>query len=166
MTQKSPTNQNLVSIVLIVFVRFWLFVKLKKCFWLFFIQISIYRNVDSFDYSGNNSIQLNFKLLRYFKNEKINNKIPFWLLRLEISCDNSCHGCEVVVKLDLLPHHLKECEHNPKRPVTCTQGCGQTVAKDEMKVKKDLGGIKLIRDTFIWILISLMWIRMEVSFNA
>ena len=53
---------------------------------------------------------------------------------LEISCDNQGHGCDVVVKLDLLPHHLKECEHNPKRPVTCNQGCGQTVAKDEMKV--------------------------------
>ena len=62
----------------------------------------------------------------------------FFVYRLEISCDNACHGCEVIVKLDLLPHHLKECEHNPKRPVTCTQGCGQTVAKDEMKVKLDL----------------------------
>ena len=59
----------------------------------------------------------------------------FIFFRLDISCDNQCHGCDVIVKLDLLPHHLKECEHNPKRPVTCTQGCGQTVAKDEMKVK-------------------------------
>ena len=36
--------------------------------------------------------------------------------------------------MDLLPHHLKECEHNPKKPVSCLQGCGLTVPKDEMKV--------------------------------
>ena len=39
-----------------------------------------------------------------------------------------------MVKLDLLPHHLKECEHNPKKKVSCEQGCGLTVPKDEMKV--------------------------------
>ena len=54
--------------------------------------------------------------------------------RLEISCDNQSYGCEVITKLDLLPHHLKECEHNPKKPVSCLQGCGLTVPKDEMKV--------------------------------
>ena len=38
----------------------------------------------------------------------------------------------MVVKLDSLSHHLKECEHNPKKPVPCSQGCGLTVPKDEM----------------------------------
>ena len=56
------------------------------------------------------------------------------LARLEISCDNASYGCEVITKLDLLPHHLKDCEHNPKKPVSCLQGCGLTVPKDEMKV--------------------------------
>ena len=37
-----------------------------------------------------------------------------------------------MVKLDNLSHHLKECEHNPKKPVPCSQGCGLTVPKDEM----------------------------------
>jgi E3 ubiquitin-protein ligase NRDP1 len=77
-------------------------------------------------------------LLDFVRLKKMMFRMEILTFRLEISCDNSCHGCEVVVKLDLLPHHLKECEHNPKRPVTCTQGCGQTVAKDEMKVKEGL----------------------------
>ena len=47
-------------------------------------------------------------------------------------CDNELYGCSVVVKLDSLSHHLKECEHNPKKPVPCSQGCGLTVPKDEM----------------------------------
>ena len=47
-------------------------------------------------------------------------------------CDNELYGCSVVVKLDTLSHHLKECEHNPKKPVPCSQGCGLTVPKDEM----------------------------------
>ena len=55
------------------------------------------------------------------------------LSRLEIACDNVDHGCEVVSRLDLLPRHLKECQHNPKRPVSCDKGCGFTVPKDEMK---------------------------------
>ena len=60
--------------------------------------------------------------------------------RLEISCDNQSYGCDVMIKLDLLPHHLKECEHNPKKKVSCEQGCGLTVPKDEMKVTIDLFG--------------------------
>jgi len=54
------------------------------------------------------------------------------LYRLEIRCDNQEYGCTAVVKLDLLPIHVKECDHNPKKPVACTQGCGLTVPKDEM----------------------------------
>ena len=66
------------------------------------------------------------------------NRLFFVIFRLEISCDNQSYGCEVMIKLDLLPHHLKECEHNPKKKVSCEQGCGLTVPKDEMKVTIDL----------------------------
>ncbi len=54
------------------------------------------------------------------------------LARLEVSCDNESSGCAVVCKLDLLSHHLKECEHNPKRAVLCDKGCGLAVPKDEL----------------------------------
>ena len=40
----------------------------------------------------------------------------------------------MVVNLDRLESHLKECEHNPKRPVQCEQGCGMVVPMDEVKV--------------------------------
>lgn len=53
--------------------------------------------------------------------------------RLCISCENSTYGCTMVVKLDTLASHLEECEHNPKRPVTCEQGCGLVIPKDEVK---------------------------------
>ncbi|XP_023232739.1 E3 ubiquitin-protein ligase NRDP1 isoform X2 [Centruroides vittatus] len=55
------------------------------------------------------------------------------LSRLQISCDNSSFGCTVVVKLDRLAMHREECEHNPKRPVPCEQGCGLVIPKDELK---------------------------------
>lgn len=29
--------------------------------------------------------------------------------------------------------HLEECEHNPKRPLPCEQGCGLIIPKDELK---------------------------------
>jgi len=54
------------------------------------------------------------------------------LARCDIRCDNEEFGCDVVVKLDILAMHLKECEHNPKKPVPCALGCGLTVPKDEM----------------------------------
>lgn len=53
---------------------------------------------------------------------------------MEITCDNAGHGCTAVVKLDLLSHHLKDCEFNPRRPVVCTLGCGQSVPKEELAV--------------------------------
>ena len=54
--------------------------------------------------------------------------------RLEIRCDNHSHGCESVLRLDNLSGHLKECAHNPKRPVACDKGCGMTtIPKDEMR---------------------------------
>lgn len=39
-----------------------------------------------------------------------------------------------IVKLDMLATHLLECEHNPKKPVHCTEGCGLVIPKDELKV--------------------------------
>ncbi|XP_063240199.1 E3 ubiquitin-protein ligase NRDP1 isoform X2 [Bacillus rossius redtenbacheri] len=55
------------------------------------------------------------------------------LSRLCITCDNAGHGCGCVVKLDSLASHLVECEHNPKRPVPCEQGCGLVIPKDELR---------------------------------
>ncbi|PSN30920.1 E3 ubiquitin-protein ligase NRDP1 [Blattella germanica] len=55
------------------------------------------------------------------------------LSRLCITCDNASYGCTSVMKLDALTSHLEECEHNPKRPVPCEQGCGLVIPKDELK---------------------------------
>ncbi|XP_044017483.1 E3 ubiquitin-protein ligase NRDP1 isoform X1 [Aphidius gifuensis] len=55
------------------------------------------------------------------------------LARLSISCDNMIYGCQIVIKLDNLVAHLKECDYNPKRPVSCEQGCGLIIPKDELK---------------------------------
>jgi hypothetical protein len=54
----------------------------------------------------------------------------------------------------LLPHHLKDCEHNPKRPVACTQGCGQTVAKDEMKVGRLFWSVVVFVFVFVSIVVA------------
>lgn len=53
------------------------------------------------------------------------------LSRLNISCDNQIYGCTQVLKLDALQSHLEECEHNPKRPLPCDNGCGFIIPKDE-----------------------------------
>ncbi|KFQ63369.1 E3 ubiquitin-protein ligase NRDP1, partial [Pelecanus crispus] len=50
------------------------------------------------------------------------------LSKLQITCDNAVFGCTAVVRLDNLMSHLNDCEHNPKRPVTCEQGCGAVPA--------------------------------------
>uniref|UniRef100_A0A8D9EG61 E3 ubiquitin-protein ligase NRDP1 n=1 Tax=Cacopsylla melanoneura TaxID=428564 RepID=A0A8D9EG61_9HEMI len=55
------------------------------------------------------------------------------LSRLVISCDNASYGCTTAVKLDSYATHLTECEHNPKRPVQCEQGCGSVIPMDELK---------------------------------
>ncbi|XP_067686819.1 E3 ubiquitin-protein ligase NRDP1-like [Haliotis asinina] len=55
------------------------------------------------------------------------------LSRLHIKCDNASYGCMAVIKLDLLQSHVQECEHNPKKPVHCEQGCGLIIPKDELK---------------------------------
>ena len=56
------------------------------------------------------------------------------LSRLQITCDNVLYGCTAVVKLDALASHLLECEHNPKKPVHCMEGCGLVIPKDELEV--------------------------------
>ncbi|KAJ8320414.1 hypothetical protein KUTeg_002001 [Tegillarca granosa] len=43
------------------------------------------------------------------------------LSRLQLTCDNAAYGCTVI------------CEHNPKKPVHCVNGCGLVVPKDELK---------------------------------
>lgn len=55
------------------------------------------------------------------------------LSRLSINCDNAQYGCTRTLKLDSLAAHLEECEHNPKRPLPCEQGCGLIIPKDELK---------------------------------
>jgi len=55
------------------------------------------------------------------------------LSRLNITCDNQPYGCNSVLKLDALGSHLEECEHNPKRPLPCENGCGFVIPKDEFK---------------------------------
>lgn len=62
-----------------------------------------------------------------------------FLSHLLITCDFADLGCSVVVKLELLETHEKECEHNPNRPVLCKYGCRAVIAKDEcqhFRIKK------------------------------
>jgi len=54
------------------------------------------------------------------------------LSKLQITCDNAIHGCQVVVRLENLPLHLNDCEFNPKKPIECVHGCGMVVPKDEL----------------------------------
>ncbi|XP_049631711.1 E3 ubiquitin-protein ligase NRDP1-like [Suncus etruscus] len=54
------------------------------------------------------------------------------LSKLQIACDNAVFGCSAVVRLDNLMFHLRDCEHNPKQPVTCEQDCGLEMPKDEL----------------------------------
>ena len=53
---------------------------------------------------------------------------------MQVNCDNSIHGCSMIVKLESLIPHLQECEYNPKKPVECSNNCGIVVAKDELHV--------------------------------
>jgi len=54
------------------------------------------------------------------------------LSRLTINCTNAEFGCNIYVKLDCLNQHLGDCEHNPKKPVDCEQGCGLVIPLDEL----------------------------------
>lgn len=52
------------------------------------------------------------------------------LAKLSIRCDQP--GCTMVVKLDRLQDHFKDCEFNPKKPVDCPD-CGVTIPKDVLE---------------------------------
>ncbi|KAL7668167.1 hypothetical protein ACOME3_008881 [Neoechinorhynchus agilis] len=54
------------------------------------------------------------------------------LNKLEIHCDNVDHGCDQVMRLELLSDHLEICQYNPKRPIRCDT-CGLVVPQDEME---------------------------------
>ncbi|KAI4793116.1 hypothetical protein KUCAC02_032925 [Chaenocephalus aceratus] len=54
------------------------------------------------------------------------------LSKLQISCDNAGFGCGATLRLDQLTSHLRDCQHNPKRPVSCVEGCGLEMPKDEV----------------------------------
>ena len=54
------------------------------------------------------------------------------LSELTIKCEYAAVGCEGVVTLDQLQSHLSQCEHNPKRQVSCESGCGLVVPFDEL----------------------------------
>nr|XP_046197997.1 E3 ubiquitin-protein ligase NRDP1-like isoform X1 [Oncorhynchus gorbuscha]XP_046198000.1 E3 ubiquitin-protein ligase NRDP1-like isoform X1 [Oncorhynchus gorbuscha]XP_046198005.1 E3 ubiquitin-protein ligase NRDP1-like isoform X1 [Oncorhynchus gorbuscha]XP_046198006.1 E3 ubiquitin-protein ligase NRDP1-like isoform X1 [Oncorhynchus gorbuscha] len=54
------------------------------------------------------------------------------LSKLQITCDNAGFGCTAVLRLDQLQSHLRDCQHNPKRPFQCEQGCGLEMPKDEV----------------------------------
>ncbi|KAG8191602.1 hypothetical protein JTE90_018535 [Oedothorax gibbosus] len=69
------------------------------------------------------------------------------LSRLMIMCDNANFGCTTVVKLERLEVHKEECEHNPKRPVPCEQGCGLVVPKDELKEHNCVREVRLMLQT-------------------
>uniref|UniRef100_A0A0A9YEL2 E3 ubiquitin-protein ligase NRDP1 n=2 Tax=Lygus hesperus TaxID=30085 RepID=A0A0A9YEL2_LYGHE len=55
------------------------------------------------------------------------------LSRLSITCENAIYGCQAILKLDALSSHLAECQHNPKKPVPCDQGCGMVIPMDELQ---------------------------------
>ncbi|XP_026281294.1 E3 ubiquitin-protein ligase NRDP1 isoform X1 [Frankliniella occidentalis] len=55
------------------------------------------------------------------------------LARLVISCEYAASGCTAMVKLEILDSHVQDCEHNPRRPVLCDQGCGLVTPKDDLK---------------------------------
>ena len=54
------------------------------------------------------------------------------LSKLTIKCEYHAFGCEDVVRLDQLQSHLSQCEHNPKRPVNCENGCGLVIPFDAL----------------------------------
>lgn len=72
------------------------------------------------------------QIRRHSMHKNINLTLIFFF-RLCINCDNAQYGCTRILKLDTLAAHLEECEHNPKRPLPCEQGCGLIIPKDELK---------------------------------
>ncbi|GIX82677.1 hypothetical protein CDAR_295763 [Caerostris darwini] len=69
------------------------------------------------------------------------------LSRLLIMCDNASFGCTAIIKLERLEVHKEECEHNPKRPVPCEQGCGLVIPKDELRDHNCVREVRLMLQT-------------------
>lgn len=97
------------------------------------------------------------------------------LARLTISCDNAHCGCTELVKLEVLSSHVEYCEHNPKRPVLCEQGCGLVIPKDDLKehncvkelrayVQTQEKKMSELHDELIEHQITLSEVRRELSF--
>ncbi|CAF1224771.1 unnamed protein product [Adineta ricciae] len=51
------------------------------------------------------------------------------LNRLDITCENE--GCSRKIKLDHLTNHLNQCEYSPKKLISCENGCGIMLLKDD-----------------------------------
>uniref|UniRef100_G1Q8D6 E3 ubiquitin-protein ligase NRDP1 n=1 Tax=Myotis lucifugus TaxID=59463 RepID=G1Q8D6_MYOLU len=66
------------------------------------------------------------------------------LSKLQITCDNAVFGCSAVVRLDNLRSHLSDCEHNPRRPVTCEQGDGLEMPKDELPSHRRIAHLRAV----------------------
>ncbi|XP_062401651.1 E3 ubiquitin-protein ligase NRDP1-like [Sardina pilchardus] len=66
------------------------------------------------------------------------------LSKLQLSCDNSAFGCTAVLRLSQLQSHLRECEHNPKKPVMCERGCGLEIPKDELAQHNCVGHLRTL----------------------
>ena len=75
------------------------------------------------------------------------------LSRLQIACDYAPHGCKAFVKLEKLPEHVRECEHNPN-PVHCAKGCGILVPKNNLEVCTKMNYISGRNREFRIVLIS------------
>jgi hypothetical protein len=52
---------------------------------------------------------------------------------LDISCENE--GCTAIIKLDLLENHLMDCEYSPKQLIPCENGCGMSIAQEDLPVR-------------------------------
>jgi len=55
------------------------------------------------------------------------------LSKLSVRCDHVEYGCHMVVRLEHLNAHSKDCEFNPKRPIVCSLGCNVAITKLELK---------------------------------
>ncbi|XP_038054132.1 E3 ubiquitin-protein ligase PDZRN3-B-like [Patiria miniata] len=69
-----------------------------------------------------------------FSTKELNNVLPLrnLIMKLEIRCDNHTRGCQEVVKIQMLPQHLEDCDF---APVTCAnKGCEAVVnIKDQVQ---------------------------------
>ena len=55
-------------------------------------------------------------------------------LSLEVTCDFKDMGCTKVLKLDVLDFHVKTCEYQPEKIVTCPFGCELVLERNKLAV--------------------------------